>query len=951
MSNSLKTQKEKSHAVPKLTPRPTAASAARAAKNAINRSNAAPIGVPPSSQRSPVRSTTAQAVSKVKSAILRYGRSDSKTDVKLKDSRINRNLDIEGSQIQTADSDKDDINFEITEDTKMVEVDTNESLADECQKEVITYDYENRNDEEESSLGETEAAAVVVVSEGDELPSKAPTRPQTPRTATTRPQTPKLTSSRPETPKVATSRPETPVKSSRPTTPAHILRTNTPCSRPSTPITKPRTPTKLVRPTTPISSSLDKSGFKSTKDEYVAREKEFCSLKKELDLKQQAVIKLFENLQRIRERLINEGGSPGDKVTNELVMFNVADWTSDEITQLCRDIGATSTETDLEIFNASHIDESRLEEMHNKALSIPAHFADLCLQAFTARQELIDWLKEYVAKEEIDSEALERITRYNQQGLDMCEALRDLKNQADEAVDMVLLISKRACQERATLISVGQTLVREVARLRQDLKAQPAPVTEIHEILNDSEISKILVGVRKELEEERAAKTAMKEKLSMAETQIKQQKMRIAKMDRQLREAEASIHSLTSTVKSLEDQSRQKEAQFESRARKLKESVRTNEYTTSNLAQQRDALQTEVSELKEQIQIITSQHKTSIQEMTKQLKEISVALEEEQKSVQEERELKMALEDALRESKNEIEALQAKIVELEINKPNPDLPTEREMDLWSDLQATKDTLRLTEEEVTACKREKVRFLETLTKIAESDNKANLEQKLTAELLSKEEIINKMQIQIRQQTKAIKLNEQKVIQYEQYVHNLQAHYRSAVNCQEAPNGISYQDLQQEIMSLKMGLLDSVHRNEELSESLMQKEQQLEQQDKTSRTQARIIKVREELINMLKKKETEQGRELSALQQDLEHRMKIVDEVNKQIAAKADEIQDLFSTLENKQQQIHRLEKIVLALEEQQRRAQAQRTRHEEKIAALEHELAAGGNRRERKFIFF
>lgn len=45
-----------------------------------------------------------------------------------------------------------------------------------------------------------------------------------------------------------------------------------------------------------------------------------------------------------------------------------------------------------------------------------------------------------------------------------------------------------------------------------------------------------------------------------------------------------------------------------------------------------------------------------------------------------------------------------------------DLPTEREMDLWAELQSTKDTLRLTEDEVTSCKREKVRFLETLTKI-------------------------------------------------------------------------------------------------------------------------------------------------------------------------------------------------------------------------------------------
>lgn len=40
---------------------------------------------------------------------------------------------------------------------------------------------------------------------------------------------------------------------------------------------------------------------------------------------------------------------------------------------------------------------------------------------------------------------------------------------------------------------------------------------------------------------------------------------------------------------------------------------------------------------------------------------------------------------------------------------------------------------------------------------------------------------------------------------------------------------------------------------------------------------MLQVREELINMLKNKETEQSRELSALQQDLEQRMKIVDEV--------------------------------------------------------------------------
>lgn len=45
-----------------------------------------------------------------------------------------------------------------------------------------------------------------------------------------------------------------------------------------------------------------------------------------------------------------------------------------------------------------------------------------------------------------------------------------------------------------------------------------------------------------------------------------------------------------------------------------------------------------------------------------------------------------------------------------------ELPTEREMDLWAELQATKETLRMTEEEMNLCKREKMRFLDTLSKI-------------------------------------------------------------------------------------------------------------------------------------------------------------------------------------------------------------------------------------------
>ncbi|XP_034825647.1 uncharacterized protein [Maniola hyperantus] len=935
-----KSQKDKPYgATPRLLPRPTAASAARAAKNASNRNQAALA----TQRQSPVRSPPSPVTSKIKTALTRIGlKSESKTEIK-----INRNCEKEIH----------DPNFEVHvkhEADPSIAADNVNEVVVITQMEHVSFTRMDEMQELDSSVGKhdlhiTEESMLVpeqisaaVIEHHERISAEQPSQ------------------SRPQTPRSISSRPQTPKAPSRPSTPAHpAQRQGTPASRPNTPHqntppTRPKTPSRpvaLPRPVTPVSSN--RSEIKEEDDLqslYVNKQHQFRQMKKELDLKQQAILELFNGLRALREHMFREGIAGGGEICQELVVFNVADWAPEEVTQLCRDaIASPDTDGAMELFKT--IEEHVPADVESKTLNIPRCFADLCLQAFTARQELIDWVKELIENHEFGGdEAVARIAHYNAQGLELCEGLREMKSRADDAVHTVTLLSKRVCHERSTLISVGESLVREIARLRQDLDARTTVLVEEQETRAE-DVTRVYEELRHELEEERAAKTAIKDKLSTTETQLRQTRLRVSKMDKQLREAEASIASLTGTVKTLEEQSRQREVQLEARARKLKESLKTGEVASGQIAQKRDALQAEVNKLKEQTETMTMQQKAEVQDLNNKLKELTAALEEQRKLTKIVTEQKEEIEMLLKESQKDIKELKSQVAELENSKPNPDLPTEREMDLWAELQATKEMLRSTEDEVASTKRDKVHFLETLTKIAESDNKVGMQQKLAAELLSKEEIVAKMQTHIRDLTKNIKFNEQKLIQYERYVRDLQAHSRAVANCQEPPNSISYEDLQQEIMNLRMSLLDSVHRNEELSAMLSQRDQQLEQQEKTAKAQARVIKVREELINGLKYKETEQSRELSTLQKDLEHRMKIVDDVHKQIAAKADEIQELFATLENKQQQIHRLEKIVLALEEQQRRAQAQRTRNEEKIAALEHELAAGGNRRERKFIFF
>ncbi|KAH9640629.1 hypothetical protein HF086_000573 [Spodoptera exigua] len=894
MTTAAKSQKDKPFGTnPRLVPRPTAASAARAARNATNRNLSMPT-----QRQSPTRNPNCP---KVKSPLAQRAlKSDPKTDVK----QANGGLDsepLENQNVNVSPLVEVEPSYIIENKPIMIIEEASEDQAADGDVVKPQDNNENCPSEMKNNDGDPHDVQQQRTDDSNEPQHSLPSRKNEIRS---RPHTPAV-NSRPATPgSVQSSRPQTPRMPSRPTTPAHpVQRQCTSTSRPNTPQrlptpSRPKTPSLNVPPTSrvlsPASICSPARNFKEDDDiksTFLAKQRQFHRMKKELDIKQQAVLELFDNLRGLRERMTREGvsGCGEGLQLQELVVFNVADWTSDEITQLCRDaLASATTDGAVELINTIlPIDECTLAELDSKVTNVPACFADLCLQAFTARQEIIDWVKELIERGESgNDEVLQRIARYNAQGLELCESLRDMKSRADDAVNTVTNLSKKACRERSALVAVGESLVREIARLRQDLETHSAAITELQETTRNESDNSSAEEMRRELEEEKAAKNATKEKLAATEVQLRQARIRINKMDRQLREAEASIASLTGTVKTLEDQSRQREVQLEARARKLKESLKTGEVTSSQLAQQRDSLQTETQDLKQQIETLTAQHKTAIHELTNQLKEFKNNLEEQCKVTQKEIQLKEAAEAALLESQNSIDELKAKITELENSRPNPDAPTEREMDLWAELQALKDTLRMTEDE-------------------ESDNKVGMQQKLAAELLSKEEILGKMQIQIRDLTKNIKLNEQKVIQYEQYVRDLQAHNRAVANCQEAPNGISYQDLQQEIMNLRMGLLEAVHRNEELSELLVQKEQQLEQQDKTSRAQARVIKV------------------------------------NKQIAAKAEEIQELFATLENKQQQIHRLEKIVLALEEQQRRAQAQRTRHEEKIAALEHELAAKG----------
>lgn len=66
------------------------------------------------------------------------------------------------------------------------------------------------------------------------------------------------------------------------------------------------------------------------------------------------MLEVFDTLHSLRERMSREGVSGcGEGNLHELVVFNVADWTADEVSQLCRDAVASSAAEGAELINTT----------------------------------------------------------------------------------------------------------------------------------------------------------------------------------------------------------------------------------------------------------------------------------------------------------------------------------------------------------------------------------------------------------------------------------------------------------------------------------------------------------------------------------------------------------------------------------------------------------------------
>nr|CAD7411590.1 unnamed protein product [Timema poppensis] len=481
--------------------------------------------------------------------------------------------------------------------------------------------------------------------------------------------------------------------------------------------------------------------------------------------------------------------------------------------------------------------------------------------------------------------------------------MKDAKNQFEKKHQLIVTVTKEL-QDRVGLLEIQNTDLGE--KLRQ--------------------CSEDLVKERVKVEQ-------INEKKNLAEKEAKEDKQKLKQMEKKMAAEEGKLVHLTSQMGALESQLKIKDQVQDQRIKEMQKISKHTSDTVSRLEKEKIQLQLKVEELGNSLREKKEKAKKIIDELNAKLHKTDGRLTEEETS-------RKKLVQDLERAAQTIANIEKKRLELEHTVKHNSLSEEvkasmREVELMTDLRTTKDKLTSAEEVIASLTQDSEKLKEMIIKSEEQNqmlaNYKDLEQKLKEEMAQKDEQIATLQIEMHELKNIISLSEEHSAMLENQVKELQ----EEVSQNDAQQKLS--KLQQQVSEMESALNQVMTRNEELEAEMNLNTCEIEQRDRVMHEQNQVLKVRDELILLLKVKEQQQDKAISSLQATLEERDKNMEKVNKEIAIKSAELQELYSTLESKQVQVARLEKLVQQHEEQHDRSQKQRTRHEARIAELEETL--------------
>ncbi|XP_053985474.1 interaptin [Hylaeus volcanicus] len=675
-------------------------------------------------------------------------------------------------------------------------------------------------------------------------------------------------------------------------------------------------PTGYKRPMSAAAGSAMK-----LENQYAIKKKRYQLIKKDLMDKQKVAQDLYNHMSQLREQVIASGAKDPGKLEDLKVEIGGPKQQLTIIEPVAENEQPESCVENMAVC------EEFVDNLHRQLQEIPRKSQSLCRELLNKQSEFVAFvdsrLKASVEENEegnslVQVEAQLEVHRKDYESLQAC--MEDIKEMETKTVEEIL---------------------KNVRNMVEEFEDQRTKLRELKGVGGQRELQSQLNATLEELQAERERSNQNKERLRQTEVQLQKARAKIRELEAHVANDEGKIQMLQANVKNLENQVRQKEQSVDMKMKEMQRTIKNSEALVFKVEKQRDSYESRLVELKEKMSSKENETMNKIKELSEKLDAVTAEVAAESEKRQEAEEALSELEERykqLEEKSNQFCELAERNKDFTITEGSH---SENEVRLFNELQAARAEVEMQKEMLAQLQQEKEEIVAVMHQAASNDEEDDTREKLATELVFKNNELKNLKMQYCELKKVAKNAQERNGTLEKQLIEIQTLLHSQSR-EGGKAGLSAHtiELQQQLSDLRNHLAGVVQQKEELETALTQKQLELEQRECVMREQNKFLKARDELLSMMKGKVDHENTDSSNNDENNEY----TEKVHEKIAAKTEAIHELYSSLQAKQMQIMRLEKMVKLMEDQQDRAQAQRTRLENRIAQLE--LALQRNKEQR-----
>ncbi|CAH0717277.1 unnamed protein product, partial [Brenthis ino] len=640
------------------------------------------------------------------------------------------------------------------------------------------------------------------------------------------------------------------------------------------------------------------------------KKREFIKLKKNVIAQQNTLLEYYAAIKDLESRT----GS-ADECLGEIRVVSVKGWPAHDLLLLVRnDIKMPMSSEISGIFGPQV-----LQQIQAQLNPIPEEVIRMGAEIMARRIELINLLR---CKHRTDRSTFHTNSEWKTKNIELDNETEQLHRMVagiaenlKSKINYSLDLAKIPWIDRETAKKKMERIQKENALLQHKIEETSAPSYQ---------------SVCDELVKEKAARESLKEVVSTAESMLRVARARIVTLERQLKDTKVDLESVRRKYADLEQLYRHRESSYDARSKKLIEVSKTGEITIEALSRQRDALEARVKELREQAEIAEQ----AAQEREAAEKAHVEILQAKEKNKRATEERVAELEGRIRELEEQLSSLRERSVRLvdmerrrclEFIPTKENEPSDRETEIWKELQVTRVALSRAEEELRRSHADKDSFLNSLSKIAQEEG-ADKEDKMAAELLNREQKIMQLQHVIEEQRENEKTMEQSMTEYENQLATLRLEVMRLKNYECYSKELPYQDVQTELLEMHMQVETLTRERSALVSAAASRALMLERHERAADLFARVIRARRDLAAHI-----EERAEPPSFDSN------VYTEVSRSLTSVCASAADTWSALRAERARVLRLESVVLAQSLQLERESRVRTQLERRRAVLEREI--------------